>query len=501
MAISFNNIPSNIRVPLFYAEVDNSQASFFQRQNSSLLIGQKLSGGTATANKHYLVTSVDQAKSLFGVGSMLARMVELYKKNDDFTELWCLPLDDNGAGTAATGSLTITGTATKAGTLNVYVAGQRVQVAVASGDTANTVGVALAAAIAALTSLPVTGSNSNGVVTLTARHKGEMGNDVDVRVNYLGELGGEITPAGLSTSVVAMNSGASNPSLTNAIAAMGDKEFDAIILPYTDTTSLDALKVEMNEATGRWSYARQIYGHVWSAKRGSVGGLGTFGNSRNDPHATVVGYNDSPTPSYEWASAYGAQAAKALAIDPARPLQTLPLVGVSPPPVSSRFTLTERQTLLFDGIATWVFNGGEVRIERAITTYQLNTFSEPDPSYLDATTLYTLAAVIRRLRSRITQKFPRHKLANDGTRFGDGQAIVTPNIIRAELVSVYSEMENQGLVENIEAFKAALIVERNANDPNRVDVLYPPDLVNQLRVLAILAQFRLQFNQQTLEVA
>lgn len=27
MAISFNNIPSNIRVPLFYGEIDNSQAN------------------------------------------------------------------------------------------------------------------------------------------------------------------------------------------------------------------------------------------------------------------------------------------------------------------------------------------------------------------------------------------------------------------------------------------------------------------------------------------
>jgi len=40
---------------------------------------------------------------------------------------------------------------------------------------------------------------------------------------------------------------------------------------------------------------------------------------------------------------------------------------------------------------------------------------------------------------------------------------------------------------------ANLIVERNADDPNRLDVLLPPDLVNQLRVFAVLAQFRLQY--------
>ena len=45
------------------------------------------------------------------------------------------------------------------------------------------------------------------------------------------------------------------------------------------------------------------------------------------------------------------------------------------------------------------------------------------------------------------------------------------------------------------AFKAHLICERDTNDPNRVNVLYPPDLINQLRVFAVLAQFRLQYDR------
>ena len=64
---------------------------------------------------------------------------------------------------------------------------------------------------------------------------------------------------------------------------------------------------------------------------------------------------------------------------------------------------------------------------------------------------------------------------------------------KAELIAQYSAMEAEGLVENMAAFKAALVVERDANDPNRVNILYPPDLVNQLRVFAVLAQFRLDY--------
>lgn len=88
-------------------------------------------------------------------------------------------------------------------------------------------------------------------------------------------------------------------------------------------------------------------------------------------------------------------------------------------------------------------------------------------------------------------KYPRHKLASDGTHFGPGQAVVTPSIIRSELIAEYQELEDQALVEDLGAFKEALVVERDANDPNRVNVLLPPNLVNQLRIFAVLAQFRL----------
>jgi phage tail sheath gpL-like len=51
------------------------------------------------------------------------------------------------------------------------------------------------------------------------------------------------------------------------------------------------------------------------------------------------------------------------------------------------------------------------------------------------------------------------------------------------------------LVENLTEFKNHLIVERDPNDPNRLNVLYPPDLINQLREFMVLAQFRLQYNR------
>lgn len=494
MPVSFNTIPANIRVPLFYAEMDNSQAGYSSQNRRTLLIGQKLASASGATGTPMLVSSSDQAKQLFGVGSMLARMHEIYRKNDPFGEVWCMALADSGAGVAATGGIGVTGPATSAGTISLYIAGQLVQVAVANGDSAATITANIVAAINATSNLPVTASVSGGTnVSLLCRWKGSTGNDITVMDSYRRLAGGEQLPSGVGLGFTAMNSGATNPSVATAITGMGDEEYDYVIHPYSDSGSLDLFDAELNDSAGRWSYSRQVYGHQYCAIRGIQADLVTAGSNRNGPHLTLAGFEiDTPSPSWEYAAAYGARNAVFLNADVARPTQSGDLIGIIPPRAGKRFLLTERQALLNYGIATSYYSGGLMHIERAITTFQKNAFGQADTSYLDSETLHQNAYILRFLRGRITSKYARHKLANDGTRFGSGQPIVTPSIIKAELVSAYAELELLGIVENSAAFKANLIVERDQNNPNRVNILLPPDLINQLRIVALLNQFRLQ---------
>lgn len=498
MSVSFNYIPANVRVPLFYAEMDNTQAGYFAQNKRSLLIGQKLAAGSAAANTATIVSTTDQAKALFGAGSMLARMHAAYRAQDPFGEVWCIPVADAPAGAAATGTITVTGPAGAAGTISLYIGGQLVNVGVSAADAATAIATSINAAINAATDLPVTSSVSAAVVTLTAKWKGPTGNDISVQDSFHGYSGGQALPAGIALAYSGsgyLTGGTTNPLLTTGvIAAMGDDEYDYVIHPYTDATSLDAFRAEYGDTAGRWSWSRQVYGHVYTALRGTLSALTTAGALRNDPHHTIAGVDaDCPTPVWEYAAAYGAANAVCLNSDTARPTQTTILNGVLVPRAGKRFLLTERQSLLNYGIATSYVSGGVLRVERAITTYQKNAFGQADPSYLDSETLHQLTEVTRRLRNRITSKYPRHKLASDGTRFGAGQAIVTPSVIKGELIAEYADMELSGLVENAELFKKYLIVERNATNPNRIDVLLPPDLVNQLRIFAVLNQFRLQY--------
>lgn len=487
--MDFNYIPANLRVPLVYIEFDPSQATnTADAEYLILVLGQMLATGTATLLEPIRVTSAAQAKALFGEGSMLAAMFAAIKDADDMMETWALPMEDDAAGQAAAGSLAITGPATAAGTLSVYIAGTRVRVAVASGDTAAAVATALAAAINAETTLPVTAAVNGEVdtqVDLTCRWKGETGNAIDVRTNY---YQGEALPAGIGLTVTALSGGTANPDLADAIAAFGDEWWRAIVNPYTDAANMTLLEAELDT---RWGPTRQIDGIAYCAFRGTHGETGAYGESRNSHLVSCLATGPAPQPPYLWAAVYGVTAAASLARDPARPLQTLVLPGIMPASLAERWTMPERNLLLHDGIATHTVGAdGLVRIEAELTMHQVNDYGDQDDSYLYVTTPATLSYRRWAQRQRLTSRFPRHKLADDGSRFGPGQSIVTPKIIRAELLALFREHETAGLVENFDAYAAGLVVERDADNPNRVNVLEPPDIVNQFRIFAMRTQFR-----------
>jgi phage tail sheath gpL-like len=490
MTIGFNTIPGpgSLRKPGVYSEIDNSQAVSGPQSVTyrRLLIGQKLAAGSALANTLVRVTSSAQADTLFGAGSMLSGMVRAAMAIDTYTELLVLPIIDNVAGVAATGTIVITGPATASGTLELMIAGRRVSVGVLSGDAATAIGTAVAAAITAATDMPVTATAAAGTVTLTCRHKGEAGNSLNARVNY---YTGQVLPAGVGVTFTAFANGAGNPVLTTALAAIGDEWLHTWVVPYSDAASLAAIKTELSS---RFAWGREIEAHAFTAVRGTQGTISAIGDSHNSQHLVIMMANDEPMPAYEKAAETMAIAAYYAAIDPARPIQNLAYAWCLPPAAGNRLTNEERNIMLFDGIATSkVAADGTMQVERLITTYKTNSAGGSDISYLDSETMFTLMFIRHDWRDYILRKYPRHKLANDGTRYGVGQPVVTPVVMKAEAISKFREWERLGLVENMADFKANLISERNEGDPNRLDVLLPPDLVNQLRLVANKIQFRL----------
>ncbi|NBB51503.1 phage tail protein [Rhizobium sp. CRIBSB] len=488
MPIAFNQIPLDLRTPGTYVEMDASRArkGLPRRTPRVLLIGNRQGAAAGAAGALQRVYSPAEIGTRFGLKSVLAQMAAAFMAVNTSAEVWAIPVADDAGGVAATGTVTFTAAATAAGRMAFHIAGRRVTFTVAAGDAVGTLATSLVAAVTAHPDLPVTAAAAAGVVTLTARNKGTQGNSIDVRANYGAS---DVTPAGVAFTLVAMANGATDPSVTAAISLMGDEPFDAIVVPWTSATNRNALVAEL---ASRWGPERALDGLLFQALTGTQGALAAAGAALNSPYETLLGFKAPLQPTWELAAVYAGIVLRYGAEDPARPFQTLVLPGISAPAPSDRFSRAERELLLRDGISTWTVNGsGEVCLERPITTYQTDASGAEDPAYYDLNTLLTISYLRWSLRQRIASRFARFKLGNDGTNYAPGQPIVTPKVLRAEIVAWFRELEEAGLVEGVEQFKADLQIERDASDPNRVNAIVPPDLINQFRVLAAQIQYRL----------
>jgi phage tail sheath gpL-like len=484
--IAFNTIPIDVRTPGQYLEIDNSKAvrGLPSMNRRMLFIGNKLVAGTAVAATLQRINSAAEAATLFGRGSVLHEMLVIARNANKESDIWAMGLADDAGGVAHTKTITFTGPATGAGSVALYINAHKLTVGVSLADTATVVATAVAAAINAWADGPVTAAAAIGVVTLTARHKGAFTNDIDVRFNHYPD---EKMPAGLTVAVAAVAVGAGNPDVAAALAAISLEAYYTIVTPYNDASNVVKLETELGT---RWGGMDMRTGHLFIGMKGTHGELTTYGAARNSPHSTVVGVKSAPTPAYNYAAALAAVCEFSGAIDPARPFQTLGLPGILAPALADRFTRQERDLLLRDGISTFLVDqGGNVLIERVVTTYQTNAYGIDDLSYLDLETKWTVDYMRFAFRARIALRFPRHKLADDGTSFAPGQPVATPNIIRGELLDVARQLELVGVLEGFEQFKDDLVVVRSTVDVNRVNCVLPPNVVNQFRVFAASVQF------------
>lgn len=462
--ISFASIPSSIRKPGRYAEFNTALAvrTLPGNRQETLIIGQRLAGGSAAAGAVLSVFSDLEAASYFGRGSVAHLMVRAALAANPYLSLQVIALDDAGASVAASNTVTVTGTATAAGVLSVTVGDVPVRVAVASGDTAAVAAAALKAQFDAQPDLPVTAAVAAGVVTLTAKNKGTLGNGVKVASGS--------TAAGLTVANTAPTGGATDPSLATALAAVFASGHHIIVSAWNDTSSLTALRTHLDAVSGPLEKrgAIGVYAHV-----GTLANATTLAPTINSGRITGLLVPGALESAYEVAAAYAAVIASEE--DPAMPLNTLGLTGIAAPALASRLSRTEQEAALANGVAPAEVGPGEVvQIVRAITTYTKDASNTPDISLLDLTTIRSLDYGRRALVDRLSQRFARGKnTARQRAR------------IREEVLDVMYRLEELEIWENVKANEDGVIVETDSQDPTRVNVRIPADVVNGLHVLAL----------------
>lgn len=461
--ITFDQIPSSIRKPGKYFEFNTKLAvrTLPANKQRMLIIGQRLAAGIIAALTPTQVFSDAEAAADFGNGSNAHLMVRAAIKANPYLDLTVCALDDMVAGVAATGTLTITGPATGPGVIRLYIGAKKIEVAIATSDIATAIAAALNTEIGKYADLPVTAAVNLGVITLTARHKGTVGNQVD--------LVAEVTAPGVAAAVVAMAAGATDPDTATAFAKVFAEQYDVICIPYIDATAIGALKTHLDAVSGPIEQRPGVGVYALDAALATATTLAPQINSGRITNGYMRG---TKSPTYEMAAAYAAVVA--FEEDPARPLNTLALAGINAPPIEQRLSRTEQESCLNNGVTPFEVGPGEVvQIVRAITTYTKDANNVADISLLDLTTIRTLDYARKAFRERVALRFPREKLSSR-----------TPDRVRTEIIDVAYKLEELEILENVKDNLAGIIVERDLLDPNRLNVKIPADVVNGLHVIA-----------------
>jgi len=479
--VAVADIPQNLRVPLASFQINPSQA-VFQSSNRCLLVGHKSATGTLANDTATLVN--DNIDQLAGANSVLAAMYRAARDNAPLQEIWVASVAE-GAGAASTATITVAGAPlTAAGTVYFYLNGERYSVAVTTTDTDTDIAANIVAEINANVYTPVTAANAAGVVTLTSDFTGVISDDMVLELDRVGDEG--VTSATLLT-VVAFTGGAGTADVSGLLANLGDEEFDVIGMPFNDATNLDATQDFMDGTSGRWSYAKELYGHVITAKNGTYAVLSAFGNTRNDPHASIMPVYNSGSPIFDWVGALaGATAAhfNGIGTNLSVPMHATTLKGIKAPKlIADRWDLTERQSMYFDGLCGYrVDKAGNVIIDRMNTTYQLNDWGLADPSWLNVNTMFQSMGVARFLKAEVTGAYSQVALAETDPLNRDN--VATVDEVRATVLHAYAKLCDLSICENYALFESLLTMERSVTDPDRIDAVLPPDMVNQFRVFA-----------------
>jgi phage tail sheath gpL-like len=278
-----------------------------------------------------------------------------------------------------------------------------------------------------------------------------------------------------------------------ALAATGDDQYHHIVSAFNDETNVRALADFLQ---ARYHALQQIPGIAYIAKKETLSESVEYGLLFNSPFIAPMSINElgdaagDELSEAELVAAWAGTIAPSLASDPCRPLNTLAINGVYSL-ADQEWDYSERNLLLYSGMGTYkVNNAKQVFVERPITTYKENASGSADDSYLDVTVPATAMYFRQKQRTRILSKYPRHKLARDGSKFSPGQAVATPAIIKGQLLALYRELELKAIVQDFDGYKASLIVELDADNKSRINIQDSPQFVNGMLIYAGKMQFR-----------
>lgn len=494
--MDFDEIPYDWLEPGTFLEVKPNyrNTGVFAWPEKALIAGQKLASGSLLPGAIYEVTRADEGIALFGRGSVGAKMVKAFRDANKVTPLYVTALADADDALKATGTFTFAGGIASSVVLRFKIGGRQVRFTAMSTDNVSAMATKLAAAINADLDMEVTATAAAGVVTCTARHGGEVGNEIDLRV----DTDVQPVPAGLTITVAPMSAGAGNPGIQPVLDLLTNTWITKIVTPWADAANVPKLAAWL---TTRYTAMSKLDCHGFVFKRGTFGELSTFGNLTNCAFLTCGGLKASPTPAYTIAATAMAIAAFHLTNDPARQLRSLVLPSVEAPVPADQFLDEEKNLLLNRGISTFDhLSDGTTTISRMITTYKTSNLGVADRAWLDIMVPVTLSRIRYDWALYVSLMYPRSKLVDNDdlaafvSRNDDdsdpGTAVVTPGRMHASWAARCKLYGEKVWIEDVSRTVKESVFERSTDDRNRLESRQQIRVVGNLMVLAGALEFQ-----------
>jgi phage tail sheath gpL-like len=496
--LSDTNFLPGITMGITYAA---GQTSGVAGPQSVLLMGAALSSSFAVSNSFYdgyvwgpsapapfTVQSEQDVINAFGTGSDLHRAFRTCQLHNQGASPISFVAVKESTGSAATGSIVFTNTATANGTVAVFIADTQINSEITNGDTPTVIAANCAAAIAAQVNLPVTASASTGTITLTAKQKGPAGNQI--------RFAARISGSGVATTSSASNfaylsGGTTSQNFTNALATIDPLQFSYIATSADNATSSTSLGGVVDQIEANYQPLVGIRQRLMVGFTGTEGSAVTLASEINVPMVDVGWDQNSNYTPFEIAAALAGT--YAAAESSSVPQLNFDNLGALPSNASQWLlsapfdgTTQSNSTLvaaLMGGVSPICSQGnGKSQLVSAVTSYFLSTVGSGPPSaggsgvYDFRTRDHSVVTVMQLLANLVISALGAsfaNKLIGDDPPPGakpPTSGVVTPSDVVAVVNKVISRMYANGLLDDLSDALAATTCVRDSGNPSRFDI-------------------------------
>ena len=333
------------------------------------------------------VTSLRQVDCQFGKGSVLAESLKVAFSccANNAMEFYVIPRADAAGAVKAQYTLTFTGPATKDGRVDIYWGDSRynISVRVTAGMTATQIAAAVQAKIP--TAFPYSSAAVAGVITLTARNGGTVGNYLNPNVNWHNRL--DYFPAGVGYTIAQTVVGATDPLPLDYKTILGECCYCCIGGLYGDNTWQDGMIEYVDDA---WSCLKpQCFGHFYTYTAGTLGQI--LAQDRNKETASFMAHCNTD-PHFPWlrVAAYASRSCCITVDNPELSVQG-PVYGEltclkSPESCAQCFTFDEQNQLRETGfVVTVPQQGGQGALTSQIISNDITNWRYDNEGRVNAT--------------------------------------------------------------------------------------------------------------------